>query len=464
MKLNLAHALQTILGLNRIQDSPAAFRNRRLRYAAITSLVSKVVTFSLQVLAMPVAVRTLGTEQFALYAMINSAVAWINLANFGIGPGLTVGIASAAAQGDTRREKELFTSAFLSVLLLVLAVGAVLFLALSQIPIEVLLSAQYRNYYPTARTSIYLLVFFILAYGLSTVIESTQAGYQESYIYNAWLICGNVITIVALLLMPLLKPTLVTMILAVSGPALLARLANTIFFLFQHKLLRIRLRYYSFSQAKTLLASGFAYSFTAVGNFLNHQVPIVLIGRQLSATSTATFTAVMTFYNLSFGMMTTLTMPALPALSDSKARSDGSWAKKAYRNIVIYGMLYAIIVGLAMSFLGVPILRLWFGPSVDPYPALVLGLGIYMVLSSWEYLHQMILVGLDRIRISSFLYGVRSLLTPVLVPVVIVSHGTVAVMVVLSVGVLAVTAWSLPLLTRASLRNIDRAPLERMSA
>lgn len=417
-------------------------------------MVSKVVTFALQVLAMPVAIRTLGTEQFAVYAIINSAVAWLNLANFGIGPGLTVGIASATARGDERREQELFTSAFLTVFILVFAVGALLFSVLGSVPTEALLSSDYRTYYPAARTSIYLVIFFILAYALSTVIESTQAGYQEGYVYNAWLIGGNILIIVALLLMPVLKATLVTMVLVVSGPPLLARLANATLFLIQHRSLRLRLQNYRFSQTRVLLSSGIAFSLTAIGSFLNHQLPIVLIGQQFSAESTATLAAAMTFYILSFGMVNTLTLPLWPALADSKTRNDGRWAKQAYKTILVYGMGYATLIAAIMSLGGVSILRIWFGPSVNPDPTLMLGLGVYMLMSSWEYLHQMVLVGLDKIRISSFLFGLRSLFVPLFVPVAIASGGSAAALAVLSVAVIAVTAWSFPLLTRATLRGI----------
>ena len=75
------------LGSTDARGDPAVRRSQRFKYAVLTSLASKLFTPAIQMLAMPMAIRALGAESFALYAMLTSALTWLSFANFGVGHG-----------------------------------------------------------------------------------------------------------------------------------------------------------------------------------------------------------------------------------------------------------------------------------------------------------------------------------------------------------------------------------------
>ncbi len=89
----------------------ASHRERRMRRAVLSAFASKLAFAATQLLALPVAVNSLGIDRFALYAVLTSGVSWLGLVNYGFGPGLTLEVAGYAAVGDERGVRRAFGSA-----------------------------------------------------------------------------------------------------------------------------------------------------------------------------------------------------------------------------------------------------------------------------------------------------------------------------------------------------------------
>ena len=84
-------------------------RSTRLKLAVLASIGSKIATVALQILVLPLAIRSLGAERYGVYVMLTSSLSWILLAGTGLAPSLTVLI--AAVRGDDEAETRYLTSA-----------------------------------------------------------------------------------------------------------------------------------------------------------------------------------------------------------------------------------------------------------------------------------------------------------------------------------------------------------------
>ena len=60
------------------------YRLKGIRRFVLSSIGSKVVTFGVQIVAIPVAFEALGERQFGIYLMIVSALAWMSLGRLGL--------------------------------------------------------------------------------------------------------------------------------------------------------------------------------------------------------------------------------------------------------------------------------------------------------------------------------------------------------------------------------------------
>ncbi len=441
-----------------ITTSAAQFRVQRIKYAVITSIASKVATLSVQLLAMPIAIRSLTPERFALYAMLAAAMGWLGVANIGIGPGLVVRTATAAASHDRAREVRLFASALIPVLALALTLGTTLLVLLNLVPVPALFGENYADDAMTIQAGLSILIVFVLLRAVFSVAEAAQAGYQENYFVNLRGAVSGFFSLIAVFAVSRYAPSVIGMILAVNGPLILAQGINTIWFLRRRPYLVPGIRDFEWQECRSLLGTGITFVLAGtVGNYLNHQFPIILIGRALDVQSTATFAAVMNVFVLAFGIVTMCALPLWPAIADSLARGEIPWARKAYRKLLSYTMLYALAVGAILSTLGQAILPVWFGPGIAPSIPLMATISIYFVLDTWEYSHYMVLVGLKQIRLPSLLYAARSLLVVFLTPLLVKRWGETGAVVALCVSVVLFTAWTLPYLTHRTIRQAERS-------
>jgi len=431
-------------------SSTAKFRVSRIKYAAASSIGSKVVTILVQLLAMPVAIRALGAQEFALYALLASAIGWVGLVNLGVGPALSVSMASAVANNDRTVQARLCSSGFFPVLGVVVALGGIL-LSLAQTPrVDGLFGENYLAQADTIRTGLSLLLVFALAQALLSVAEAAQIGYQEQYVFNIWAIFGNLVSLFALFATAWRSPTVIAMILAVNLPPLLARLLNAARFLSRRPFLIPRISTFSWQAGRFLIGNGLIFSLAAsVGNFLNHQYTVILVGRAESTQITTTFAVMMNVFILAFGLVTMLAIPLWPAIADSVTRGEIDWAHLAYRKMLLYSMLYSLAVCLGLILFGPIAFPIWFSADVNPNSRLLLLAGVYFVLDTWEYVHFMVLIGLKQIWRPSVLYLLRSLMAVLIAPALIGRFGESGAFAALSFSILMTTAWAMPYLVRS---------------
>src|SRR5208283_4166291 len=99
-------------------------RQQRMVWAWSTSLLSKVVTIGVQLLAVPLVYRALGQGGYAAYAAVTAAAGLIGVLNLGMGGSLVTPIAEAAARSD-EREQAMLVQAGLGPLVLVCLFGLV---------------------------------------------------------------------------------------------------------------------------------------------------------------------------------------------------------------------------------------------------------------------------------------------------------------------------------------------------
>lgn len=452
--LSISRVVATTVFSPRRLENTAGIRNKRLRYAVGTSLLSKVVTAIVQIIALPIAIRALGNEQFVLYAMLTSAVGWLSLVNIGIGPALAVRISTAAARKDHVAEKQIFTSAFLPILSIVVLFGLISFLVIHFIPITSLFGTNYFENAGIIKKGISILVVLFLLQTVLSVIEATQLGYQEQYVLNFVAMMSNICCIVAIILVAKYNPSVIWMILAVSGPPFLFRIANAIIFLTNRFFLIPSIKNFSWSDCKSLLSNGFIFSLAGgLGNFLCHQFPVMLAGRSWDAPDAASFTVAMNALIIASGMISMITPSLWPAISESITRGEFEWVRVAYRRLWLYCTGYGTLMAIIFAVFGTQLFRLWYGSTIQMNQSLNFFLGLYFVLLMWENANFTMLIGMKLIILPSMLYLIRSIFSIILMMTLFKSIGTSGPFISLCLPLCILTLIPFTLLVRHTLRE-----------
>jgi O-antigen/teichoic acid export membrane protein len=391
--------------------SATAFRIKQFRYAVATSLLSKVITLAVQVIALPIAAISLGVHGFSLYALLTAAVGWLTLSNLGIGPILVVKLAATHVHGDFKEESHIFSSAFFITLIVSALVSFFAILAVWLLPVQNIFGPLYVSDLLTIKWGLTVLtVLFFLQSNIS-LFESAQAGYQQQYVQNLIAVVSGLPCLLAVWIVSQNNPTPVSLILALNMPLVIMRFVNVGLIVFRQPHIFPSLNSFRWSICKNLVQNGITFSLAGgLGNFLAHILPVILVGRSFSADVSASFAVTMNAIILASGVIGMLLRPLWPAVADSVARGDREWAKIAYKRLLKSVMAFGFFVALFLIVYGEWMFRIWFHGKINPSYWLIVSAGFYFVVLCWESLHFSIMVGLHKVSIASILMCARSIL------------------------------------------------------
>ncbi|NLT72030.1 MAG: lipopolysaccharide biosynthesis protein, partial [Verrucomicrobiaceae bacterium] len=381
----------------------AAHRDRSLRLAVITSLISKVGTIVLRLVSIPIAIQLLGMELFGVYTVITMAVGMMDMMHVGIGPALTKALSKAVARGDRETERTVFATSILLSVGLTLVAATVALLLLWNVPIATLFGAEFAPVADTMFRAALLGLFIIQLEMICIPFEMGRDGYQETRYTNAWGAAGNILGAVALLAGIWYFPTIEFLLLAVNGSIALAKLGNTCHLLLQRPYLFPRLTLFRRKLVRGLASDGIRFSITYIlAAAMEYNLMAFLIGRHAGPEAVGIYNVMITIHFSLTGLIAMFTKPYWPALMDAFERRDTDWIIRTSNRLRRGGLGFALLAGAGLVAVGPFLLRLWAGDEF--YSAAsenfrmdriaLLAFAAYFALHIWRHINQTLALGI----------------------------------------------------------------------
>src|SRR5207244_12081900 len=114
------------------------------------------------------------------------------------------------------------------------------------------------------------------------IVTRVQAGYQEGFKSNVWLVLGGLLSIGGVILAIKLDLGLAWFVAALIGGPLFAVLLNgTVLFVFDRPWLRPRLRHFRVSAAKQIVRTGSLFLVLQIAGALAYQADSLIVARVL---------------------------------------------------------------------------------------------------------------------------------------------------------------------------------------
>lgn len=413
----------------------------------------------LQLLALPVAMRVMGWEEFGLYASVAGLLLTVQLFEVGLGPALTHGLSKAVAEGDRDRERALSTTAFFLLLGLAAAAFVVMAQLILVLPVEKLFGEKFATHEAALQPALWSgLSLFILMLVLNHT-ERVREGYMEARFNNTWGAAGNLLAAAAVGIGVWYVPTVSFLLFAVFGSGLLVKLGNTIHLWHARPWLVPSWKWFRGGLARWMLTDSVAYVvFAVVVNLVEFNVVQNLYGRLAGPVGVTGYAVLTTITMACLGFVLMITTPTWPAVVDAKARGDLQWIRRAARRLWIYAAGFALCTGLGLLWLGPWLLPLWVGPKAEVLDRSVLVCyAFYFLAYVWRHANHMLLVGLGQVRILAVVQVIESAL--VLGAAWFgMHHGGLSEMLLFMAATIAlVTGWCLPWLFHRDLRHAEAA-------
>lgn len=425
--------------VSRWHNSPA----RRIGLSATTGAVAKGLSVFAQLVAVAIAVRSLGSDGFALYVVIASLVSWIGLAGLGVAPGLTLGIARAAADSDRAEEARHFVVAvamMATIAVMLLGVAAVLG---ASGWLEQALAGTVGSTSADASAAILCLAALMALQLVVVVPEAAQLGLQTQYVSNTWAAVGSAAALVAMIAVGGAVTSVAAFILVSQGPQVAARVANGLIFVLRRRYLLVFRGLRFWQHAGPIVGSGLAFAGFQIASYASLQIGLLILAATSGAASVALAGVIVRALTLQGAALALVTTPTWPAMAGAAARGDLAWIRRAYRLLLAGGLAYSGVVAVAIIVALEAIIAAWTGMRPPDNAPVRLLLGMYVVVNGVAHVNAMTLVGLGALRWTAIVLMSEAAVVVALQVAMIPNGGVTGYVAALAIGSLCVSGWIL---------------------
>jgi O-antigen/teichoic acid export membrane protein len=374
-------------------------RHRRVALTALATAVAKLIGIGTTLISVPLTVGYLGPERYGLWMTITSVVMFLSFADLGMGNGLLNAISEAHGKNDREMARTYVSSALAMFLSIAILFGLVFLVVYPRISWSVLFNVSSAQAIDEAGPALAVFaVCFLLNVPLG-IVQRVQMGYQEGYVNSLWQGLGSLLGLVALVIVVHLKAGLPFLVLAVSGgPIVASGINGTVLFVRRRPWLRPARVMVKKRPAQRLVRLGALFLVLQGAVALAYSSDNLVAARTLGVGAVAEYSVCMRLFSIAPIIVGMVLTPLWPAYGESLVRGDIAWIRKTLRKTLALTLVATGVPAILLAIWGAKIIDLWIGGGIDPSPMLLLGLGVWTVLTSAGNAVAMLLNGAGRLR------------------------------------------------------------------
>jgi O-antigen/teichoic acid export membrane protein len=394
--------------------TPEGRSKERYRRAILTSLasaLSSVIGISASLISVPLALHYLGIERYGLWMTIGAVITVLGFSDLGINNGLINGIAKAHGRDDRQLARQYVSSAFFFLVAVALILGAAFAIAYPWIHWSSIFRVRSAQAMSEVGPAVAVITCCFLINIPTGIVSRVQSGYQEGFIANLWSSLGSILSLLFLLLVIHIHGSLALLVLAMAGAPIVALVLNGAFeFGIQRPWLFPSWRYVKPGVSKSLLRLGSLFFILQIDGAIAYSSDNIVLAAVLGPEAVSQYAVPAKLFSLVTLATSFLTVPLWPAYGEALARGDHHWIRRTlYRSLVLCAGV-SVILSVALVSFGTRIIYLWVGPSIQPSPLLLAGLGIWGVVCSISNGIAIFLNGLSVMRFQVIIATVGALI------------------------------------------------------
>ena len=385
-------------------------RSSNIKKNIIGSLFLKGISILVQLLLVPLTLNYLSTELYGIWLTVSSIVLWLSFFDIGFSLGLKNRLAEAIAKNDYTTGKELVSTTYIMLISIFIPLGVILEFVVPIVHWSTLLNVD-AIYNDTLIDVVRILIISFVFQMIFNTISTIVAAFQKVALSSSFPVIGNVISLVIIwLLTRYTEPSLRNMALTISFVPVSVFLISS-FILFNNRLKPIKPSLHSFNPTKIKEIFSLGFKFFII------QVQIIVIQQSTNLLiSNVSNPEYVTYYNIAYRYIGTAMMifililgPLWPAFTDAYVKRDFQWMKQIYRKLVkVYiGILVLICV---MCLLSPIIYSIWIGKSIHIPAIMTIGLSVYFCMVSWNSFQTILINGIGKIKLQSYVTGIGMIL------------------------------------------------------
>jgi O-antigen/teichoic acid export membrane protein len=333
----------------------------------------------------------LGAARYGLWMVITSITAFLAFSDLGVGNALINRMSAAFASGERDRASREVSSAsavLAGISLVIILIGALL---LPILPWGRIYNVNGLAAAEAGPSTFALLGCFALLLPLG-LVQRVQLGFQEGFIANLWLIAGNLLGLVLVVVCIALRLGLPWLVLAVAGGPVIATMLNWIqAFVHSRPWLRPTWSGVDLRIGVQLVRIGALFLSLQLAAAVAFSSDNLIVTQLLGPVAVAQYSVAQRVFIVLPALLSVAAVSLWPAYGEALVHSDRPWI----RRMLVRSTLFAVGITAIGSLLILAASHLIFGfligPALIPPLALSVGFAVWAVLYAFGNVASMLL-------------------------------------------------------------------------
>lgn len=369
---------------------------RQIKGAVVYKAVAMIASF----LAIPLMIRYLGQEQFGVWSTLLTVMSWIVFFDLGIGNGLRNKVAEALAKNDKAEAADYIASGYSLIGVIALLLWAFVTGASFFVPWQTVFNTQAIPE-ATLRLTVQVAVFFIIFNFWLGLIGALLGAVQKTSMTALGQLISNALALVFVFVLTKTTEATITYLALAYGISLVtANVVLSYWFYQQHRELRPKPALDK-KHINPLLSIGLKFFTIQIAVLIIFTTDKMLITQLFGPQHVAQYEVIFKLFSVITFAHTLISAPLWSAYTDAYHRGDMVWIKRMLRKqlIIFSGIVMAVVV---MGFMAQPVIAMWIGPEMVISLPLVIAIGVFVLVSTWNNIYAMFINGIGEIKIQLY--------------------------------------------------------------
>jgi O-antigen/teichoic acid export membrane protein len=392
-------------------SADAASLSRTVKAQTVLSLLYRVGSTALSYILVPISLSYLDAAQYGVWLTILSVMSWLVFMDIGLGNGLRNKLAEALSHGEADLGKTMVSTGYAAIALISAALMLLMLVSAPWI--------QWSSVFNTTMLSDSEFKTIVRLVG-SLFLFNFVLSLGQSVFYACQ--CASLVALSQFLLnlFAVLSIYGLTLITAghlrylsgcYAGSMVLANILVSVYFFKRHKELAPSLSRANLSRIKPLFAIGFKFFIIQAAALVIFATDNIIITHVLGPEQVATYNVVGGLFSGVIFLQGVILSPLWSAYTRAFTEGNFVWIRRILR-ILNLAMIPIAILATALVILAEPIIRWWVGPQISPPPLLIVLMGVYTLVVTWNNIYASFINGVGAVMpqlISAVMAGVLNI-------------------------------------------------------
>lgn len=381
--LTIVELFRNNLHENRLNVDNQSERNLRVLLSGGSSVVVKTIGLLTNLVIIPLAINSLGSEKYGILITIFSFYAFIWFTDLGLGNSLLYRIVNLKSDNFKKDLNIAISSTFYSLVFIAFMVALFIGFMFSHINFARLYNINNVALIDQSKGATLVLLFVILVNIPLGIVMRIQEGFQAGFIYQFWSLIGTIVSALIAILLIKSRSSMSMILLGLISGSSISNIFAAVFALRKKSVVNFpRLSLYSLKMSKTILRDGLFFFLIQTFTTLFILSDNLIITQLYGPINVTDFDVVKKMFYASFFTQYFIS-PLMPAFGQAINSGDTLQAKNMYIKVARLSVIVSFIFGLPLFLFGRNIISIWIGASHIPTWGLLLSFYINTLLMNY---------------------------------------------------------------------------------